>query len=63
MMPENRGCDEPQYMTAHYVKHILPDVKIMVILRNPIDRFVNCAYCKHLCHMKGRGDDVMEWCI
>ncbi|KAK2180939.1 hypothetical protein NP493_419g02005 [Ridgeia piscesae] len=44
MMPENRGCDEPQYMTAHYVKHILPDVKIMVILRNPIDRLLSDSF-------------------
>ena len=39
-LPENRGLDEPKYVTAHYVKHIVPDVKIIVILRNPTDRCV-----------------------
>ena len=43
-LPENRGLDEPKYVTAHYVKHIVPDVKIIVILRDPTDRYVK-AHC------------------
>ena len=42
-LPENNGLNEPKYLTAQYIKRILPDIKIIVILRNPVDRSVNHA--------------------
>ncbi|KAI0238033.1 Carbohydrate sulfotransferase 15 [Lamellibrachia satsuma] len=43
-LPENRGLDEPMYTTAHYVKHVVPEVKIIVILRNPTDRLISDSF-------------------
>lgn len=37
-MPENDGLSEPAVLTPHYIRHIQPDVKLIVILRNPTDR-------------------------
>ncbi|XP_069137818.1 carbohydrate sulfotransferase 15-like isoform X2 [Argopecten irradians] len=36
--PENKKDEEPGLINAHFIRHLLPDVKILVILRNPVDR-------------------------
>lgn len=36
--PENEGQEEPLYTTGDYIKHILPELKIIIILRNPTER-------------------------
>ncbi|OWF50979.1 carbohydrate sulfotransferase 15-like [Mizuhopecten yessoensis] len=36
--PENVYNDEPVYTNADYVKKLLPDSKLILLLRNPIDR-------------------------
>ncbi|XP_069108326.1 carbohydrate sulfotransferase 15-like [Argopecten irradians] len=36
--PENKNDEEPGLLNAHLVRHFLPDVKLLVILRNPVDR-------------------------
>ena len=39
-IPENCNYTErPVVLHAHLIKHILPQAKILVILRNPIDRW------------------------
>ncbi|XP_069140999.1 carbohydrate sulfotransferase 15-like [Argopecten irradians] len=35
---ENKNDEDPALTNAHFVRHILPDVKLVVILRNPVDR-------------------------
>ncbi|XP_021357534.1 carbohydrate sulfotransferase 15-like [Mizuhopecten yessoensis] len=35
---KNRNDEEPRLLNAHIIRHILPDVKLLVILRNPVDR-------------------------
>ncbi len=37
-IPGNRGLAEPRYILAHTVRKLVPDAKIVVILRNPVDR-------------------------
>lgn len=37
-LPENEGMDEPMYTNGNYLKHFMPKLKILVILRNPSDR-------------------------
>lgn len=37
-LPENEGQEEPKYTNSDYVRHLLPNVKIIVILRNPVER-------------------------
>ncbi|GFN84158.1 sulfotransferase [Plakobranchus ocellatus] len=36
--PENCGLTEPRYTNAHHVHKLLPHARIIVILRNPVDR-------------------------
>ena len=43
MIPQNRGLQEPKYLTPHLIQHINPGVKLIVLLRNPADRF--CLLC------------------
>lgn len=38
-LPENIGQDEPLYTNADYMKHFLPDLKVIIILRNPSERY------------------------
>ena len=35
---ENDGLFEPAYLIQHFKHHLLPQAKLIVILRNPIDR-------------------------
>ncbi|XP_060068353.1 carbohydrate sulfotransferase 15-like [Ylistrum balloti] len=36
--PENEDDKGPGIHNAHFIRHILPDVKLLVILRNPVER-------------------------
>ena len=36
--PENRCLQEPAVLTPHYIRHLTPGARIMMILRNPTDR-------------------------
>ncbi|XP_060068341.1 carbohydrate sulfotransferase 15-like [Ylistrum balloti] len=36
--PGNENDKVPRILNAHFIRHILPDVKLLVILRNPVDR-------------------------
>lgn len=38
MIPQNKGLKEPQYLTPHLIRHINRDVKLLILLRNPVDR-------------------------
>ncbi|XP_033756442.1 carbohydrate sulfotransferase 15-like isoform X2 [Pecten maximus] len=38
LYPENENDTEPGIHNAHLLRHILPDVKLLVIVRNPVDR-------------------------
>ncbi len=34
----DKQLSEPKYTTADYLYHIRPDLKFIIMLRNPIDR-------------------------
>ena len=36
--PENEGKEEPEYLNPHYMQHVHPEAKFIVMLRNPIER-------------------------
>lgn len=36
--PENRDQTEPLYIIPHYVHHMIPDVKLILMLRDPVER-------------------------
>ncbi|XP_060570879.1 carbohydrate sulfotransferase 15-like [Ruditapes philippinarum] len=36
--PENLGQREPLYIVPHYIRHIIPDTKLIIMLRNPVER-------------------------
>ena len=38
-MPGNEGLTEPKYTTLHNIKHLNPKVKIIIILRDPVERY------------------------
>jgi len=40
LLPVNKNLSEPKYILAHILKMLTPDVKIIVILRNPVKRLV-----------------------
>ena len=37
-IPQNNGEKEPKITTAHLIKHMNPDVRLLVILRDPVER-------------------------
>lgn len=36
--PENKDQSEPLYIVPHYIHHIIPDVKLILMLRDPVER-------------------------
>ena len=38
LIPQNKGLSEPVVLTPHLMRHLYPDPKFIVILRNPVDR-------------------------
>lgn len=47
-IPQNQGFREPRVLTPHLIKHMNPAVKLIVILREPVERSVSvtCIYSK-----------------
>ena len=41
-LPGNEKNDEPKFVILDYIKHILPKAKIIIVFRDPIERFVYC---------------------
>lgn len=39
--PGNQKQPGPKYITAHYIQKIFPGVKLMIIMRDPVDRFLS----------------------
>ena len=37
-IPGNRGLAEPKYTLAHSIKKLVPDARILMILREPTSR-------------------------
>lgn len=37
-LPENKDQSEPLYITPHYIHQIIPDVKLILMLRDPVER-------------------------
>ncbi|KAL4221010.1 hypothetical protein ACF0H5_019273 [Mactra antiquata] len=37
-LPGNEGLTEPKYTNFHYIKHLIPEAKIIVIFRDPVSR-------------------------
>lgn len=40
LLPGNEGLTEPRYTNFHYIKHITPEAKIIIIFRDPVSRLV-----------------------
>lgn len=38
ILPGNSNCSEPRIIHADYIRHLVPDTKIIVLLREPISR-------------------------
>nr|KAG5693862.1 hypothetical protein BaRGS_009918 [Batillaria attramentaria] len=38
LIPQNKGLKEPVVLTPHLMKHVYPDPKFIVILRDPVNR-------------------------
>ena len=34
----NEGCSEPRVIPASFIRHIFPDARIIIMLRDPIER-------------------------
>lgn len=45
MLPGNENKSEPVYTNADYIYHFNPDAKIIVPLRNPINRYMQHDLC------------------
>ena len=50
IIPGNHGLNEPVVTLADTLYAVNPNVKIIILLRNPIDRCVNS--CKHIIAMR-----------
>ena len=37
--PDNKHLHEPKYLNQHYIKQLLPDIRLLLSLRNPADQF------------------------
>ncbi|GAB1604792.1 carbohydrate sulfotransferase 15-like [Argonauta hians] len=37
-LPRNTNYTEPNVLNAHYIRHLTPKVKVIVLLRNPVER-------------------------
>lgn len=41
LLPGNENLKEPKYTNLDYIKHLVPNVKIIVIFRDPVTRYVS----------------------
>lgn len=37
---QNQGLQEPNFLTPHLIHHVNPKVKFIIILRDPVQRYV-----------------------
>ncbi len=37
----NAGAEEPRFIAAHHLHSLMPELKYMAIMRNPVDRQVH----------------------
>ncbi|KAK3610592.1 hypothetical protein CHS0354_009040 [Potamilus streckersoni] len=37
-LPGNQGCNEPVITTADFLRHLMPDTRLIVVMRNPVER-------------------------
>ncbi|KAL3887009.1 hypothetical protein ACJMK2_026965 [Sinanodonta woodiana] len=44
MIPQNKGFHEPKYVTPHLIRHMNPNVKLIVIFRDPLERLYSHYY-------------------
>lgn len=44
-LPGNENLDEPKYVILDYIHHYIPQARIVVIFRNPVDRWVGIILC------------------
>ena len=40
LMPQNRDKDEPVVNNPEYIYHINPNARILINVRNPVDRYI-----------------------
>ncbi|XP_046360505.2 carbohydrate sulfotransferase 15-like [Haliotis rufescens] len=40
-MPGNYNCTEPRVLNPHYLYHLYPSTKIIIMIRNPTDRMIS----------------------
>ena len=40
---DNKDKDEPEFINAHYIRHLQPEGRFVVIVRNPTERLTNVA--------------------
>ncbi|XP_071098219.1 carbohydrate sulfotransferase 15-like [Haliotis cracherodii] len=40
-LPGNYNCTEPRVLTPHYIHHLNPSTKIIIVVRNPTDRIIS----------------------
>ncbi|XP_046368327.2 carbohydrate sulfotransferase 15-like [Haliotis rufescens] len=43
----NENCEEPRIINAHYLRHMIPEAKIILTLREPVSRLYS-SYCYFL---------------
>ena len=55
LSPDNAGLTEPRYINPHYVRHVLPDAKLILILRNPVERLY--SELKHRVRLEHRFEE------
>ena len=47
-LPGNENLDEPKYVILDYIHHFLPRAKMIIIFRDPVDRFVPLRLHAHV---------------
>ncbi|KAK7471387.1 hypothetical protein BaRGS_00035939 [Batillaria attramentaria] len=44
LLPGNENCSEPQILNSEFVRHLNPNVKIIIMVRNPTERLYSGYY-------------------
>ena len=45
----NEGCTEPRVILANHIRHLNPDVRIILIIRHPVKRYDHVRARVHVC--------------
>ncbi|KAL3876259.1 hypothetical protein ACJMK2_034127 [Sinanodonta woodiana] len=63
-IPQNYGLLEPAYLTPHLIRHMNPDVKMILIFRDPMERLYSDYYFLGLGKMTPAGfHEEVKWSI